>query len=245
MTDHPSTKQPLMINIITIFPDMFPGCLGDGIIGQALNNDLWRLKTVNPRDFSQENYASVDDTPYGGGAGMVMRADLIADAVESLPAAGRLIYMSPRGRPLNQALSTELANIEEPLTILCGRYEGVDQRVLDAYGFEEISLGDFVLSGGEVAAQAMLESVIRLRPGVLGNAETLKEESFEKPLLEYPHYTRPAKWLDKQDKTWDVPTVLTSGHHAKIAQWRQEQAEKLTKEKRPDLWEKYLLQQKK
>jgi tRNA (guanine37-N1)-methyltransferase len=224
--------------ILTIFPDMFPGALGHSIIGDALEKGLWSLDTVNIRDFATDKHKTVDDAPLGGGAGMVMKPNILESAFLSIPQQNRArrIYLSPRGQVLNQKLALELSK-EPSLTLLCGRYEGVDQRFLDAYDFEEISIGDYVLAGGEVAAMVLLEAVVRVLPDVLGNNATLDEESFNHNLIEYSHYTRPAEWLDKSGKTWDTPAVLLSGHHAKIAAWRQEKAEALTKERRPDMWQ--------
>jgi len=222
--------------ILTLFPEMFPGALGHSLIGKALKDGLWHLDALNIRDFATDKHASVDDTPYGGGAGMVMRADVVDAAIRGAEAQfgapSRKIYLSPRGRVLDQALVKELA-AERHLLLLCGRYEGVDQRVLDAQSMEEISIGDFVLAGGEVAAMLLLEAVVRLLPGVLGNAATTDEESFESGLLEYPHYTRPAVWQGRE-----VPEILLSGHHDKVKKWRLGQAEAITKERRPDLWGK-------
>ncbi len=228
------------VNILTLFPEMFPGPLGQSLSGKALDQGLWSFDAVNIRDFAIDLHKTVDDTPFGGGAGMVMRADLIERALLSTPAPGRKIYMSPRGKVLNQALAEELSQ-EDALTILCGRYEGVDQRVLEAHNFEEISIGDYVLSGGEPAALILMDACIRLLPGVMGNKETVTEESFSSNtggLLEYPHYTRPASWESATGQTYDVPEILRSGNHAKINEWRRAQAEKLTKERRPDLLEK-------
>ncbi len=192
------------------------------------------MNIVNIRDFTLDKHNKVDDTPYGGGAGMVMKADVIGGAVQSIKKPGRKIYLSPRGRVLNQKLVKELAT-EKDLTLLCGRYEGVDQRVLDGCDFEEISIGDYVLTGGEMAAYVLLDAVIRLIPSVLGNKETTAEESFENDLLEYPHYTRPAIWTDPKGNEHSVPEVLSSGNHQKIKEWRDEQALKITQERRPDL----------
>lgn len=199
-----------------------------------MEDGKWAFTAVNIRDFAADKHKTVDDTPFGGGAGMVMRADVIEAALLSLPSPGRKIYMSPRGQVLNQKLVQELAN-EPVLTILCGRYEGVDQRVLDAHGFEEISIGDYVLSGGEPAAMILMDACIRLLPGVMGNVETAGEESFSDGLLEYPHYTRPAEWITASGETLSVPEILTSGNHGKVAQWRHEQAIDITKKRRPDL----------
>lgn len=251
------------VNILTLFPEMFPGPLGQSLSGKALERGDWSFKAVNIRDFAAGVHKSVDDTPYGGGAGMVMRADIIEKALLTLDPssrrkpesgedtsqdpgfrrddikknAGRLIYLSPRGKPLTQRLVEELGT-EPVLTLLCGRYEGVDQRVLDAYEFEEISIGDYVLSGGEPAALILMDACIRLLPGVMGNDETAGEESFSAKtggLLEYPHYTRPAAWAAANGNIYTVPEILTSGDHGKIGKWRREQAEKITNERRPDL----------
>lgn len=217
---------------------MFPGMLGQSLSGRALEKGTWSYDAVNIRDFTEDIHKTVDDTPCGGGAGMVMRPDIIEKAVLSLPKAGRKIYMSPRGKILDQALAEELAD-EHALTILCGRYEGVDQRVLDAHDFEEISIGDYVLSGGEPAAMILMDACIRLLDGVMGNSGTVDEESFSNGLLEYPHYTRPTGWTDANGAEHTVPDVLTSGHHEKIAEWRLAQSEELTRERRPDLWDAY------
>jgi tRNA (guanine37-N1)-methyltransferase len=222
--------------ILTLFPDAFPGILGTSLPGKALKDGLWALNALDIRSFAKDKHATVDDSPYGGGAGMVMRPDVLNDAIEGAQekfgAATRKIYLSPRGKLLDQNLVKELA-AEKHLLVLCGRYEGVDQRVIDAQGLEEISLGDFVLAGGEVAAMAMIEACVRLLPGVLGNAATTDEESFEAGLLEYPHYTRPPEWAGRV-----VPDVLISGHHQKVKDWRHAEAEKATRERRPDLWAK-------
>ncbi len=224
----------LTFKILTLFPEMFPGSLGQSLSGRALENQIWSFDTTNIRDFANNTHKSVDDTPYGGGAGMVMRADIIEAALLSIENPGRKIYMSPRGRPLTQALVKEFA-AAPALTILCGRYEGVDQRVLDAHDFEEISIGDYVLSGGEPAAMILMDACIRLLPGVMGNDDTPLEESFSNGLLEYPHYTRPATWEDAQGIAHDVPDVLQSGNHAKIREWREKQSLELTQKRRPDL----------
>ncbi len=224
----------LHFNLLTLFPDMFPGPLGQSISGRALENDLWSYRAVNIRDFGHGKHRTVDDTPYGGGAGMVMRADVIEAALLSLPKPGRKIYLSPRGKVLHQKLVEELIR-EDALTLLCGRYEGIDQRVLDAHEFEEVSIGDYVLSGGEPAALIMMDACIRLIDGVMGNSETAGEESFSNGLLEYPHYTRPAEWTDASGKVHAVPDILSSGDHGKVKQWRNEQSLHLTKTRRPDL----------
>jgi tRNA (guanine37-N1)-methyltransferase len=226
-------------NLITLFPDMFPGPLGQSISGKALDAGKWSYATINPRDFATDKHGTVDDTPYGGGAGMVLRADVLESALLSIPPSsrGRIIYMSPRGKVLNQNLVQELSS-EPNLTILCGRYEGVDQRFLDAYDVEEISIGDYVLSGGEPAAIITMDACIRLLDGVMGNEDTAGDESFSNGLLEYPHYTRPAQWTDANGETHDVPEILKNGHHAKIKQWQAEQSLAITKTNRPDLLKK-------
>lgn len=230
--------SPFHIKILTLFPDMFPGFLGQSLSGKALEKNLWSLETIQLRDFTEDNHKTVDDTPFGGGAGMVMKPDILGKALAASAPLGRFIYMTPRGRPLTQARVRELAQ-EPVLTILCGRYEGVDQRVLDAYNAEEICIGDYVLSGGEPAAMILLDACIRVREGVLGNSETHDEESFENGLLEYPHYTRPPLWTGPDGVARGVPEVLLTGHHANIRKWRQAQSEAITQERRPDLWESF------
>ena len=229
--------KPFTASVLTLFPEMFPGVLGASLPGKALKDGVWKLETLDIRSFASDKHASVDDTPYGGGAGMVMRADVVDAAIRGAEAKfgvpARKIYLSPRGRVLNQALVKELVSAGSVL-LVCGRYEGLDQRVIDAQGLEEVSLGDFVLAGGEVAAMMLLEACVRLLPGVLGNAATTDEESFEAGLLEYPHYTRPAVWEGKE-----VPEVLLSGHHERVRSWRQMQAEEITQARRPDMWSNY------
>ena len=227
----------LHINFLTLFPELFPGFLGHSITGRALEKDIWSSNATNIRDFAHDKHATVDDVPFGGGAGMVMKPDIIERALLSVPNTGRKIYMSPRGKVLTQELAQELSR-EPSLTILCGRYEGVDQRVLDVYGFEEISIGDYVLTGGEQAAQILCDAVIRLIPDVVGNADTTGDESFSDGLLEYPHYTRPAEWIDANGTVHKVPDILLSGHHKNIDEWRRQQAMDITKERRPDLLQK-------
>ncbi len=226
--------------ILTLFPEMFPGALGHSIIGRGLKENVWSLDTINIRDYGHGKHVQVDDSPYGGGAGMLMRPDVVGAAIEAAelkaPKAKRL-YLSPRGKPLTQAKALKLSQ-EKALTLLCGRFEGVDQRALDYYEMEEISIGDYVLAGGEVAAQVLLEAVIRLLPGILGEKHSADEESFGLSddyagLLEYPHYTKPPSW-----NNLDVPEVLLSGHHKNIRKWRKEQAEQLTKARRPDIWQR-------
>ncbi|WP_158048226.1 tRNA (guanosine(37)-N1)-methyltransferase TrmD [Skermanella pratensis] len=227
------------VRVLTLFPEMFPGPLGLSLAGRALENGIWSLEAVDIRSFARDKHRSVDDTPFGGGPGMVMRPDVLDAALTAATGGaeaaerGRVIYLSPRGRLLDQPLVRELA-AEPVVTFLCGRYEGVDERVLEAHRVEEVSLGDFVLSGGEPAALALIDAVVRLLPGVMGNEETAGEESFERGLLEYPHYTRPADW---QGRT--VPEVLLSGHHEKVRAWRLAEAEGITRARRPDLWSRY------
>jgi tRNA (guanine37-N1)-methyltransferase len=220
--------------VITLFPDAFPGTLGLSLIGKSLRDGAWSLQTVQLRDFGVGPHKSVDDTPAGGGAGMVIRADVAAAAIDSVPRNERpLVYLSPRGEPFTQAMAEEWAR-GPGVVLFCGRFEGLDERVIEARGLMEVSLGDFVLSGGEPAAIALIDAAVRLLPGVMGAEETLEEESFEAGLLEYPHYTRPAEWCGRQ-----VPDVLMSGHHEKIRAWRKLQAERTTESRRPDLWAAY------
>jgi tRNA (guanine37-N1)-methyltransferase len=220
------------VTVLTMFPEAFPGPLGVSLIGTAWREaDLWSLQTVDIRAFSDDKRGFLDDTPAGGGPGQVMRADVVAAALDSAPAAGRpLLYLSARGRPLTQARVKEWSK-GAGLVLLCGRFEGVDQRVIDARGFEEVSVGDAVLAGGEAAAMVLIEACVRLVPGVLGRAASLGEESFEDGLLEYPQYTRPRTFEGRE-----IPPVLLSGHHAEVARWRQAQREAVTRELRPDLW---------
>ena len=227
--------------MLTLFPEMFPGPLGLSLAGRALEKRIWLLETVDIRAFARDKHRSVDDAPFGGGPGMVMRPDVLDAALTATTGGpdaedrGRVLCLSPRGRPLDQALVRELAAAAR-VTVLCGRYEGMDQRVLDAHRLEEVSLGDFVLSGGEPAALALIDACVRLLPGVMGNHDTAGEESFEQGLLEYPHYTRPALWVDARGRAWAAPEVLISGHHEKVRVWRQAEAERITRERRPDLW---------
>ena len=226
-------------HILTIFPDMFPGPLGHSLAGRALAEKVWDLRTVDIRDFAIDKHGTVDDSPFGGGPGMVMRADVLNAALESVAAApGPVIYLTPRGRSFDQERAAALAS-GPGVTLLCGRFEGIDERVIDERGFEEVSVGDFVLSGGEPAAMSVINACVRLLPGVVGTRESLDEESFAQGLLEYPQYTRPATWHGRS-----APDVLLSGHHENIRAWRLAQAERITRERRPDLWERYVARNK-
>jgi len=222
-------------NVLTIFPEMFPSLLGMSLAGKAMQKGLWELNPINIRDFATDNYHSVDDTPFGGGAGMVMKPEVLAKALDSVKdTSQRLIYLSPRGTPLTQAKVKELANLSE-ITLLCGHFEGIDERIINHFKLEEISIGDFVLSGGEPAAICLLDAITRLLDGVLGSPDSLTEESFENGLLEYPQYTHPRVW-----QGIEVPAVLLSGNHREIAAWRKQQAEQITRDRRPDLWQHYI-----
>ena len=216
--------------MITLFPDAFPGVLGASLTGRALDLGLWRLDTIDLRTFGMGRHRNVDDTPAGGGAGMVLRADVVDAALQAAAGPGPVIYLSPRGQRFDQAMARSWA-AGPGVTLLCGRFEGVDQRVLDHHAIQEVSLGDFVLTGGELAAQAMLDATVRLLPGVLGNQASTEEESFSHGLLEFPQYTRPTEWQGRE-----IPAVLQSGNHGEIAKWRQTEAEAVTRDRRPDLW---------
>ena len=217
-------------NILTIFPEMFPGTLGEGVVGRALDKQIWSYDTINIRDFAINDYGSVDDEQFGGGAGMVMRPDVLGNAIDSIKKPGKIIFFSPRGKTLNQKMVHDYLKCDT-ITLLCGRYEGIDQRVIDEYDIEEISIGDYVLSGGEIAAQVFIDSVVRLMDNVLGGGtESTQNESFEIGGLEWPLYTRPSVWRGHQ-----VPEVLLSGHHGNIERWRKQQSDEITKERRPDL----------
>lgn len=240
MDEQPRLKGAWEARIVTLFPDAFPGILGLSLMGKALDMGLWRLETHDLRDFGDGKHRNVDDTPAGGGAGMVLRADVVDRALTAAmqgASADRarwpVVYLSPRGKPFDQATARRLADADG-VTLLCGRFEGVDQRVLDHWQMEEISLGDFVLTGGEIAAQALIDATVRLRPGVLGNQASTEEESFSDGLLEHPQYTRPQSWQGAE-----IPEVLTSGNHGAIAKWRHAQAENITAARRPDLWARY------
>jgi len=221
--------------VLTLFPEMFPGPLGQSLAGRALERGLWSLQTEDIRAAATDRHGTVDDTPFGGGAGMVMRPDIVAAALAGVTDDRPAVFLTPRGRPLTQATVHRLA-AGPGIVLLCGRYEGVDQRVIEAAGLEEISVGDYVLSGGEPAAIVLLDACVRLLPGVMGAAASAEDESFSAGLLEYPHYTRPAEWQGRR-----VPEVLLSGHHAAVAAWRRAEAERITRERRPDLWAAYLV----
>ncbi|SFB07158.1 tRNA (Guanine37-N(1)-) methyltransferase [Poseidonocella pacifica] len=234
ITPTPQLHGAWTAKVITLFPDLFPGVLGGSLTGKALQEGLWQLETIDLREFGDGKHRNVDDTPAGGGAGMVLRPDVVGRAFDAARDGARgiwpVLYMSPRGRPMDQALMRSLSEADG-VTILCGRFEGVDQRVLDHYDVLEVSLGDFILTGGEIAAQALIDATVRLRPGVLGNAQSTEAESFSNGLLEHPQYTRPAEWQGRA-----IPEVLMSGHHGKIDAWRRAQSEGLTRARRPDLW---------
>ncbi|WP_284164848.1 tRNA (guanosine(37)-N1)-methyltransferase TrmD [Frigidibacter sp. SD6-1] len=240
LTDRPRLKDAWTARIITLFPEAFPGTLGLSLTGKALAEGKWALETIDLRPFGEGRHRNVDDTPAGGGAGMVLRPDVVSRALDEAArgapddrARWPLLYLSPRGRPFDQAMARRFA-AAEGLTLLCGRFEGVDERVIEAFGIEEVSLGDFVLTGGEIAAQALIDATVRLLPGVLGNAASTEEESFSAGLLEYPQYTRPQVWQGRE-----IPAVLMSGHHGEIARWRRAEAERITRERRPDLWARH------
>ena len=237
MTPTPRVKGAWTARIVTLFPEAFPGTLGLSLTGKALHEGLWALETYDLRPHGIGRHRNVDDNPAGGGAGMVLRADVVGTALTEAAlgtpadrARWPVIYMSPRGRPFTQEMARSFA-AAEGMTILCGRFEGVDERVLEHFDVQEVSIGDFVLTGGEIAAQVLIDATVRLIPRVLGNQASTEEESFSNGLLEHPQYTRPAIWEGRE-----IPEVLQSGHHAKIADWRRAQAERLTKERRPDLW---------
>ncbi len=234
-------KGAFTVKIVTLFPEAFPGTLGLSLTGKALDLGLWRLIPIALRPFGEGKHRNVDDTPAGGGAGMVLRADVLDRALDAAAVGANpdrlkwpLIYLSPRGRPFDQAMAHRFAACDG-LTMICGRFEGIDQRVIDHHQIEEVSLGDFVLTGGEIAAQAMLDATVRLLPKVLGNQASTEEESFSDGLLEHPQYTKPPEW-----QGLPIPDVLQSGHHGEIAKWRKAQAEELTKRRRPDLWQTYV-----
>ena len=230
----------MRVIILTPYPEMFPGALGHSIIGNALDNKKFSLETINLHDFGIDKRGSIDDQPFGGGPGMVIRPDVVENALNSVlfnSKSIRKIFLTPSGQKLTQNILQELSQYTE-MVVLCGRFEGVDQRVIETLGFQEISIGDYVLSGGEIAAQVLVEGCIRLIPGVLGQPQSLLEETFSNNLLEYPHYTRPQVWEDNQGNKHEVPEVLTSGHHEKIERWRKDKSIEKTKTLRPDLFKK-------
>ena len=222
------------VKIFTLYPDFFPGILSKGIYGRAIEKSLWNLNVINIRDYADDKHKTVDDTPYGGGEGMVLKPDVVAKALDqNLKKDEKVIYLTPKGKTFDQNTAKNFLK-NKKINILCGHFEGIDQRVIDSRGIEEISIGDFILSGGETAAYVILDSILRLVPGVLGNENSNKNESFENGLLEYPQYTKPQIW----EKT-TVPEVLLSGDHSKIKDWRLSQSEAITRNRRPDLWQKY------
>ena len=222
------------VKIFTLYPDFFPGILSKGIYGRAIEKSLWNLDVINIRDYAKDKHKTVDDTPYGGGEGMVLKPDVVAKALDqNLKKNEKIIYLTPKGKTFDQNKAKKFLN-EKRINILCGHFEGTDQRVIESRGIEEISIGDYILSGGETAAYVILDSILRLVPGVLGNENSYKDESFENGLLEYPQYTKPQIW----EKT-PVPEVLLSGDHSKIKDWRLSQSEAITRHRRPDLWQKY------
>jgi tRNA (guanine37-N1)-methyltransferase len=220
--------------VFTLYPEVFPGPLSKGLYGKALSKELWNLKVVNIRDAAEDKHKTVDDTPYGGGSGMLLKADVLAKSLDQNKTEDeRIIYLSPKGKKFNQPYAKELSK-EKSVSFICGHFEGVDERVLSTRNIEEISIGDYVLSGGETAAFVVIDSILRLLPGVLGNENSKEDESFENGLLEYPQYTKPQIWEEK-----GVPEVLLSGDHSKIKDWRLSQSEAITRDRRPDLWQKY------
>ena len=222
------------VKIFTLYPDFFPGILSKGIYGRAIEKSLWNLDVINIRDYAKDKHKTVDDTPYGGGEGMVLKPDVVAKALDqNLEKNEKIIYLTPKGKTFDQKKAKKILN-DKKINILCGHFEGIDQRVIESRGIEEISIGDYILSGGETAAYVILDSILRLVPGVLGNENSYKDESFENGLLEYPQYTKPQIW----EKT-PVPEVLLSGDHSKIKDWRLSQSEAITRHRRPDLWQKY------
>ena len=220
--------------VFTLYPELFPGPLGSGLYKKALEKKLWSLEIVNIRDSAQDKHKTVDDTSFGGGSGMVIRADIMANSLDKNISNKNepIIYLSPKGKKLDQTYSKKIMN--KNINIICGHFEGVDQRLLETRNIEEVSIGDFVLSGGEIGAFVLIDTIVRLIPGVLGNPDSLTEETFERDLLEYPQYTKPQKWEEKE-----VPHVLLGGDHAKIKDWRLVQSEDITRRRRPDLWKKY------
>ena len=224
----------LTARIFTLYPEVFPGPLNKGLYGKALSEKKWKLETINIRDYAIDKHKTVDDTPYGGGSGMLIKPDVLANSLdENINHDEKIIYLSPKGKLFNQE-KAKLLSTEKSINLICGHFEGVDQRIIESRNIEEISIGDFVLSGGETAALILLDAILRLIPGIIGNKESVNEESFENGLLEYPQYTKPQIWEEK-----NVPNVLLSGDHAKIKDWRLSQSEAITRDRRPDMWQKY------
>ena len=220
--------------IFTLYPEIFPGPLNKGLYGKALSKKIWDLKVVNIRDSAEDKHKTVDDTPFGGGSGMLLKPDVLAKSIDqNINIGERIFYLSPKGKKFDQKIAKDLVK-EKYINLICGHFEGIDERILSTRNIEEISIGDFILSGGEVGAYVLIDAIIRLIPGVLGNSDSLKEETFERNLLEYPQYTKPQKWEKN-----DVPEVLLTGNHSKIKGWRLDQSEDITRRRRPDLWEKY------
>ena len=220
--------------IFTLYPDMFPGPLNEGLFRKAMEKNIWNLEKVDIRKYATDKHTTVDDTPYGGGSGMLMKPDVVASAIDKNVKKGeKVIFLTPRGKIFNQNIAKRLS-LEKSINIICGRFEGIDQRVVETRNIQEYSLGDFILSGGETAAFVFIDAILRLLPGILGNENSIKDESFENGLLEYPQYTKPQIWEEKE-----VPNVLLSGDHAKIKHWRLSQSEAITRDRRPDLWQKY------
>lgn len=241
MTPTPDIVGVWKAKVITLFPEAFPGVLDRSLTGKALQDGLWQLETIELRGYGIGKHKDVDHPPAGGGAGMVLKADVVgpalADARRGTPMDAKawpVVYMSPRGKPMTQAMAQEFSQAAG-MTILCGRFEGVDERVLEEFNVQEVSLGDFVLTGGEIAAQAVIDATVRLLPNVLGNAESTQNESHSNGLLEHPQYTKPAEWMGRK-----IPNVLLSGHHGNVDKWRQEKSEELTQERRPDLWDAHI-----
>ena len=220
--------------VFTLYPELFPGPLGSGLYQKALEKKLWSLEVVNIRDYATDKYKTVDDPPFGGGSGMLIRADVLANSLDKNISNKNepIIYLSPKGKKLDQTYAKKITN--KNVNIICGHFEGIDQRLLETRNIEEVSIGDFVLSGGEIGAFVLIDTIVRLIPGVLGNSDSLTEETFERDLLEYPQYTKPQKWEEKV-----APDVLLTGDHAKIKDWRLSQSKDITRRRRPDLWEKY------